>query len=284
MTLKSKTPQGTTPVLLPVKSDVIFRIFFADERNVDELVRFLKAIVDLGDDEYEKIVVADPHLIREFVDDKLAVIDVKLHTKSEKVIHIEIQLKVPDEFKNRIVFYAAKLITEQIGDGKRYAEINKVISIIITDEPLVENSERYHHRFTLTDIDTGVQLTDLIEIHTLELEKLPENDDGTGLYDWAKFIDAETEEELDMLAQRNPQFQQPVLKLRELSANEEARNLYERRKKAERDKAMLENSAENKGVKKQAVSSALEMIADNMPIPLITKYTGLTEQQIRELQ
>jgi predicted transposase/invertase (TIGR01784 family) len=104
------------------------------------------------------------------------------------------------------------------------------------------------------------------------------------LYDWAKFIDAETEEELDMLAERNPQFTQPVLKLRELSASEEARNLYERRKKAERDKAMFESSAKKEGKNQQAAESAREMLADNMPIPLITKYTGLTEQQIRELQ
>ena len=32
-----------------------------------------------------------------------------------------------------------------------------------------------------------------------------------GKYDWAKFIDAETEEELDMVAQRNPQVGRAVI-------------------------------------------------------------------------
>jgi len=275
MTLDVKKTQGATPVLLPVKSDVIFRIFFADERNADELIRFLKAVVDLGEDEYEKIVVADPHLIREFVDDKLAIIDVKLHTMSGKIIHIEIQLKVPDEFKNRIVYYTAKLITEQIGDGGKYRNINKVISIIITDEPLISESQKYHHRFTLTDIDTGVQLSDLIEIHTLELEKLPETEDGTKLYDWAKFIDAETEEELDMLAQRNPEFRQPVVKLRALSADEKARDLYDRRKKAELDKAMLSDS--------RAYQIARNLLGMGDSVEKVVIATGLTHAEVASL-
>jgi hypothetical protein len=29
-------------VILPVKDDIIFRLFFADERHTDELIRFLK--------------------------------------------------------------------------------------------------------------------------------------------------------------------------------------------------------------------------------------------------
>jgi predicted transposase/invertase (TIGR01784 family) len=243
-------------------------------------VRFLKSVVDLGEDEYEKIAVADPHLIREFVDDKLAIIDVKLHTKSGKIIHIEIQLKVPDEFKNRIVYYTAKLITEQIGDGGKFRNINKVISIIITDEPLIKESPRYHHRFTLTDIDTGVQLSDLIEIHTLELEKLPEHEDGTKLYDWAKFIDAETEEELDMLATRNPEFRQPVVKLRALSADEKTRDLYERRKKAELDRDMLESSAENR----KSAEIARNLRSMGMPTEQIVTATGLTQKQVESLK
>ena len=77
---------------LPVKSDVIFRLFYADERNQEFLVSLLKSMLRLPEDDYNEIEIADPHLLREFDDDKLAVIDVKLHTKSKKVIHIEIQL------------------------------------------------------------------------------------------------------------------------------------------------------------------------------------------------
>ena len=54
----------------------------------------------------------------------------------------------------------------------------------------------------------------------------------------AKFIDAETEEELTMLSERNPKVGKAVVKLRELSADERTRDLYERREKARRDQAI----------------------------------------------
>ena len=63
---------------LPVKSDVIFRLFFADERNVEFLIGFLKSVLRLPEDDYDKIEIVDPHLLREYAEDKLAILDIKL--------------------------------------------------------------------------------------------------------------------------------------------------------------------------------------------------------------
>ena len=261
---------------LPVKSDVVFRLFFADERNSDSLVGFLKSVLRLPDDDYNEIEIADPHLLREFEGDKLAVIDVKLITKTRKIIHIEIQLKVNPELRKRIVLYDSKLIAEQIGSGDDYDVIKKVISIVVTGEPLIIGSSRYHHRFTFYDSDAGIELSDIIEIHTLELEKLPDGADGTELYDWAKFIAADTEEELNMIAERNPQIARAVVKLRELSADERARDLYERREKARRDITAEKRWA----LKQQALEIAKIMVEDGETIEKIIRYTGLTHEEI----
>lgn len=165
--------------ILPIKSDIVFRLFFADERNSEFLIGFLKSVLRLPAEDYTEIEIADPNLLREFAGDKLGIIDVKLKTKSKKIVHIEIQLQVTPELKNRIIFYDAKLITEQIGSGDDYDTIKKNISIIITDEDLISSSPRYHHRFTLYDKEADVEFTDLIEINTLELSKLPRDTDGT---------------------------------------------------------------------------------------------------------
>jgi len=135
----------------------------------------------------------------------------------------------------KFIEYDAKLITEQLGSGDTYDAIEKVVSIVIMEQELIPDSPRYHHRFVFYDPEATVMFSDIIEIHTVELEKLPESTDGTELYDWAKFIDAETEEELKMIGERNPQVQRAVVKLRELSSDERARDMYERREKALRD-------------------------------------------------
>jgi len=264
---------------LPVKSDIIFRLFYADERNEEFLISLLKSMLRLPEDDYSEIEIADPHLLREFEGDKLAIIDVKLYTKTRKVIHIEIQLKVTPELKNRIILYESKLITEQIGSGDDYALIKKVISIIITDEPLIPISPRYHHRFTFYDSEAGVEFSDLIELHTLELNKLPEDADGTKLYDWAKFIAAESEEELDKVAERNQEVSKAVVKFRELTADERTRDMYERREKARKDQAMWKRHER----KQTQFEIARNMIADSEPVDKIMKYTYLTLEEIEGL-
>ncbi|MDR2663324.1 MAG: Rpn family recombination-promoting nuclease/putative transposase, partial [Treponema sp.] len=58
-------------LMLP-KVDVAFKLLFGDERSKDILADFLKAALpDLADEEFEELTIADPHLKREFIDDKL---------------------------------------------------------------------------------------------------------------------------------------------------------------------------------------------------------------------
>ena len=266
---------------LPVKSDIIFRLFYADERNIEFLISLLKSILRLPEGDYNEIEIADPHLLREFEGDKLGIIDVKLYTKTRKVIHIEIQLKVtPNELQKRILLYDAKLISEQVKSGDGYDVIKKVVSIIIADEDLIEDSKEYHHRFTLYDSNAGVEFSDILEINTLELQKLPESTDGTDLYDWAKFIAAETEEEMTMAAERNPVVGKAVVKFRELSADEKTRDLYERREKAHRDQAAREKWALKQGM----LEVAQTMIAAGEPVEKIVLYTRLTNEEIENLK
>jgi predicted transposase/invertase (TIGR01784 family) len=265
---------------LPVKSDVIFRLFYADERNEEFLISLLKSMLKLPEDDYHEIEIADPHLLREFNGDKLAIIDVKLYTKTRKVVHIEIQLKITSELQKRIILYNAKLITEQIGSGDDYDIIKKVISIIITDENIIPVSPKYHHRFTFYDQEAGIEFSDIQEIHTLELRKLPDGADGTELYDWARFIAAETEEELTMIAERNPQVGKAVVKLRELSADERARDLYERREKARRDMAAQQKWA----IKQRDFEIAQKLLCIGDSIDKIITVTGLTVEEIENLR
>jgi predicted transposase/invertase (TIGR01784 family) len=284
------------PEILPVKSDLIFRLFFADERNKEHLICLLKAVLCIPEDEYDEIEITDPHLLPEYIDDKYSIIDVKLHTKSKKIIHIEIQLQVTPELKKRIIFYHSKLITEQIGSGGDYNEIQQVISIIITDKTLIPNSQNYYHRFTFYDHEAKIEFSDLVEINTIELDKLPDTADGTQLYDWAKFIDAKTKEDLSMLEERNPQVKEAVVKLRRLSADEQARWEYEMKEKARMDKIMFERWAITKGLQEgrqqglqqglqegrqeEKLEIAKKLLARNRPIDEIVEVTGLSCEDI----
>jgi hypothetical protein len=75
--------------------------------------------------------------------------------------------------------------------------------ITIVDFVLIPESPHYHHRFTFYDSASAIEFTDLIEIHTLELPKLPETADNY-VWHWLRFLRAESKEDLDMVAQASP--------------------------------------------------------------------------------
>ena len=108
-----------TKILLP-KVDVIFKLLFGDKRNIEILIDFLKSILNLSEDEYESITLEDTHLKRETVDDKLGIVDVKLTTKSGKIVHIEMQVLEQDDFPERVTYYNAKMLVTQLKSGNDY--------------------------------------------------------------------------------------------------------------------------------------------------------------------
>ena len=176
------------------------------------------------------------------------------------------------------------MITEQLGSGGKYETIQKVISIVITEEKLIKQSSNYHHRFTFYDPQAEIEFSDIIEIHTIELKKLPKNADGTELYDWARFIAAESEEELNMVAERNPKIKKAVVTLQKLSADEQARDMYERREKAMRDIDSREKFAREEGKTEIIKSIVKNALSQGHSIESIQIFTGLDKDTILKIQ
>jgi len=149
--------------------------------------------------------------------------------------------------------------------------------------PLIKQSDKYHHRFGLYDIESKDLLTDTMEIHTLEVPKAgiadEEDNEEADLLNWMKFFSVKTEEELNMLAQKSPAMKRATLRLLELSADEKARQLYEARLKEQRDNYAREQGASNE----RAVTIAKSMIDDGEPIEKIIKYTGLSKEEVEGL-
>ena len=155
---------------------------------------------------------------------------------------------------------------------------------LITESPL------YHHRFTLYDHRAAVEFTDILEIRTLELAKLPEIPDVYLLY-WLRFFSAETKEELDMVATASPAIQKAVARVLKLSRNERARMLHEYEVKArDYELARLHGAREEgrtegleEGEHTKAISIARNMLELELPSETIIRATGLSSAEIKKL-
>jgi predicted transposase/invertase (TIGR01784 family) len=282
-------------ILLP-KNDFLFKLIFGDERNKKLLKSFLQAVLGLPDDEFD-VEFIDPQLKREFEDDKLCVIDIRIKTKTGKQIDIEMQMAPTANLFERICYYKAKMLLEQIGTGENYDKLKKVISIIVGDFCFIDGGDenRYHHCYRLCDSVDETYFGDVEEIHVLELPKLPEDSDKTPVWDWAKFIGVETEEELDMIAAQSEVMKTAVRELYRVSSDADVRRQYELREKARRDEVARTAYAEQRGMQQGMQQGRLEgeqmkalEIARNfkkmgMPLEQIAVGTGLTEQELRGL-
>jgi predicted transposase/invertase (TIGR01784 family) len=98
---------------------------------------------------------------------------------------------------------------------------------------------------------------------------------------------AEEEEEFKMVAEKNPVIKEAYCKLQVMSEDEANRMIYEARLKAQRDEYSRIQGAHaeglNEGREEEKREIARAMKANNMPLDQIRAYTGLSEEQIREL-
>jgi predicted transposase/invertase (TIGR01784 family) len=274
------------PLLSP-KSDFIFKLIFGDERNVDILQSFLQAVLDLPPEEYRQITVVDPHLKREDEFDKLGILDVKIHTASGHVIDVEIQVADVPHMRERVTLYTSKMIAEQIAKGDEYGMLKRAISIVITDYVLLPEEEQYHNVYRWLNIKTRRAFTDLIELNTLELPKLPPQADKSELWDWMRFLKCEKQEEFEMIAAKNPQIGKAVGILMDLSADERTRLLEESRQKAQWDYNSRMKGALDKGRveggEERAIQIAQNALRDGLPVDTIQRITGLSPEEIGRL-
>ncbi len=130
-----------------------------------------------------------------------------------------------------------------------------------------------------------------MEIHTLELPKIPKDSDGTPLWKWLKFISSETREEFESLAGKDTVMAEALLKLMDMSMDQPTRRAAEARAKwlwdedARMRQSRREGEAEGeaRGRKEEKAGIARLMLQENMPFAEIAKWTGYSLSEIEAL-
>lgn len=143
------------------------------------------------------------------------------------------RLKDEGDYKDRSLYYLSKLYSGQLKSGEVYGSLNQCISINIINFNLFD-CEEYHSSFSMREDSRNEQLTDKFTAHYFELKKIGKNIDKNNKQElWLRLINAETEDELDMLQQTGvKQIQDAVVVLHKMSADEKTRELAEMREKA----------------------------------------------------
>ena len=285
-------------------------------RNENVRKSIIAAILGIQPEKVTEAELMPTILEKEHEDDKYGVLDVRVKLKDGTQIDFEMQVVYFEYWENRTLFYLSKMYTEQIKEGDDYEVLKKCIQVSIFDHVYFKDDDRCYRRITFRDDQLKKEYTDLMEIHILELPKMPkEQQNETDLMKWMRFLGGKKREDFKKMAEKNPEMKEAYDMLDRMSADEKARLEYEARQKMIRDRNMILKTAQHrfeKGLQEgretglregretglregraegraegreiERNKNIREMLSDNVPIEKIKQYTKATDQEIMKIQ
>ncbi len=279
--------------LLNPKIDFVFKKIFGSEEHPEILISFLNAVLK----PIKPIVsvnIKNSDLEKDYIEDKFSRLDVKAITSNNEIINIEIQLKNEYNMIQRSLYYWSKLYEEQLTEGDRYDKLCRTVCINILDFRYLKN-DRFHNGYRLKEIETNEELTDLEEIHFIEIPKLKKFERAEEVVDllegWVEFLRDPESEVIRKLEMSNKEIREAKDELYRLSRNSKERELYYMREKSLKDEISALANAEEKGMQKgleqgmkeKAIEIAKSLL-DILDVETIALKTGLPIEEIENLK
>jgi len=262
-------------------SDFAFAQIFGNQRNIGNTRAFLKTLLDIPEDDYDSLTVDNPILGKFFRQGKTAVVDLKLHTKSGRVIQVELQVEKRANLRSRILYYLARLVADQLKWGDDYDKLRQVVSIIICDHNLLKEEDSYMNEYELRNLK-GRSFTELLKVVILELPKLPDVEDSA-VWHWLRFFKCKKKEEYEMLARQYPDLEEPVFCARKMSLLERWRDTRFHENLRKTDERMLILQAQMDGRADEKLEIARNALAEGATPEFVQKITGLSLDEIKNL-
>ena len=270
--------------ILSPKIDFVFKRIFGNENNPRILISFLNAVIKPKD------LIKTVQIMNNDID-KFSRLDIKAKTNKNELINIEIQIKDEHNMVKRSLYYWSKMFESQLTEGKKYDTLAKTICINILNFKCLKTKEA-HSIYRLKEINTNEELTDLQEIHFIELPKLPKNEEIKDVFDaWMEFIENPISNKLEKSEMTIQEIKEAKNELLRLSANDKERMKYEDRRAALLDKVSALENAEERGIeigkeiggKNKAIEVAKNSLKAGLDIDTISSITGLEKNEIEKL-
>ena len=287
--------------LFDPKVDYVFKILFGDEKDKSMLISLLNAILR-GKPMIKDIKLDSNELPKILKNNKTCRLDIAATSDEGIKFDIEIQCQKTKDIINRTVYYASKLFTKDLKENEDYNN-SKVISILIFGENVTDRESAINEGYiTLKENEKdGYEiLTDNLRIIYLELNKYKITKDNIGdkLTKWVDFLTNPIN--LEKSTFEDEDIEKARKKLEFISSDDKERasleaikeGLFDQYssfnigKKEGREEGLKEGEKKGlkKGLKEKSIEIAKNMLKDNVDINIISKYSGLSVDEINLLK
>ena len=219
-------------------------------------------------------------------------LDVKCITQNGTVVIIEIQLQGNSRFPERILYYWASNYSKLLKHGEKYDALTPVISINLLDFNL-DDSDNIHSCYMIYDTNNKRLLTDHLQIHIIELKKFKYNLLKPDLNCWLKFFTMKDNKEAIMseLVKEKPIMEEVQKRYNNFIKDRLMMNEYDKRQAylygnqimLEEERRLGKEEGIKEGIKENQITTARNMKNDKIDFNTISKYTGLSIEEIEKL-
>jgi predicted transposase/invertase (TIGR01784 family) len=230
------------------KIDCVFKALLGAESNRTLLIHFLNAILRSAlPAAISKVEILNPYNEREFLDDKLSIVDIKARDDQGGLHQIEIQLLSYRDLPARISYGWADLYSAQLSSGQPYSQLKPTYAIWLLAEDLFPERTGYLHDFRLRDAQ-GHSLVEHGGIWLLELDKFDAERVNTEQERWLKFFkegEHLNSEALPMWMQ-TPEMKQAMNTLEQFSEKDRAYHAYQARQNYLRQQMSIQQELDDR--------------------------------------
>ena len=215
--------------IIPAIEDFMVKELF---RHEEVRKQFVSDVLGIPIEEIKSVRILNPFLRKRHKKHKQGILDILLELNDNTKIDVEIQVKSQKFWNKRNLYYLAKMYTDELYVGQHYEKLKKCVSISILDFDLLDGEEN-HRVFTLKD-RSGRELTDLFEVHIIELKKQMTYD--TPVNDWIRLFNARDEGDFAMIKRKTRGIQEAMEVVKQMSLRKRLRWEFEQLQKERRDK------------------------------------------------
>lgn len=302
MEIVLRKPKMAMAKYLDPKNDIAFKKVFGSEKNKDILIHFLNDI--LGSFKKNHIVDVEflPTILHpETAIQKQSIVDVLCKDKKGAKYIIKMQVSAAKGFEKRAQYYAAKVYGDQARVGEEYHDLKEIIFLAIADYVIFPNKPHYKSDHIVLDkITYEHDLKDFF-FTFIELPKFHKNYEELFSTEekWCYFFKHAhqiTEEDVKKIIGDDNIIHKAYTALNQYYWTDEELRAYEAMKRERMDqKAILEYKidegkalgrieGEAIGIEKEKMQTAKRLLQDGLAIDLVSRYTGLSKEQIEGLK
>jgi predicted transposase/invertase (TIGR01784 family) len=230
---------------LDPKLDIVFKLLFV--RRPSLLVPLLHAVLQ-PDVPIVSAELLNPQLPKDGVDHKGAILDLRVRLGDGRQVDVEMQQAPHAAMPERALYYWARLYGSQLQPGETHDQLCPAVVVFFLAKKELE-TPRFHTIVRALDVHDHRPLSDALEIHFVELPKLPAVEPSdAALGRWGRFLVAYSKDERETLAREDPIMKEAKEALDELSADPKVRELARDRQMAWANHQIMMGAARKEGL------------------------------------